>query len=677
MSRIKQMAEWWEAERHRHFLFLASFFPIGVAAYFSLRFEPNLIVLIGAAAFLLLILVTGYARGHSLATAACLFAIGAAWAAFLTHQQHLVVLGHALDPRPVSGVVQQVERTDHGVRVTLEKVTISDLPADKTPGRVRLTLRLKDGIAAAPPQIGQRISMLAGLLPPMGPAMPHGFDFARYFYFHGIGAVGYGLPPWQVESERDDSFPARFANWRIRLTDDIIAQLGPRHGPIAAGLITGEARAISEADYDALKAANLYHIIAISGGHMVVIAGMLFLIARWFTLLLPARWRYRPAMKSWAAAVALILTTVYLYVTGLPPSAVRAYVMIALVLLAVIFQRQVDPMRSLIITALLMIAWNPANLFDPGFQLSFAATLAIVALVERMFLRSDSNDSWPRLVWKIFLASFLTSAVAEAATAPLVIAQFNMFGMYGIPSNLLATPLVDFFMMPVVAVYFLLLPFGLDHYALLALDYGITGLLWISTHVAAMPRALRYVPAPPDWGTACFVLGLLWFCFWLKRPRWLGVPLMLLGVASIFTVTLPDILVGPELKQVAVHSSHGYVLARGKPDSLIPQLWANGLGLPELGDPIDDSDDWRCDRLGCIAKVKGHLVAFPENAVALGEDCERSALLVTELWHIHCSRAVVIDGEELWHGGATSVWLDPLHIEHSADWQGTRPWSIR
>ena len=678
MSRIKQMAEWWEAERHRRFLFVASFFPVGMALYFALPFEPPMWVLIAAAMLALAALLWRWSRlqRHSLWLVATLMLLGAAWGSFFTWHLHLTILAHALDPRPVSGVVDEVERTDRGMRITLDDCRIEDIAPADTPARIRLTLRLKDGIDAAPPEVGQRISLMAGLLPPMGPPMPHGFDFARYFYFHEMGAVGYGLPPWRVESDTRSGLYAQFANWRIHLTDDIISFLGPRDGPIAAGLITGDARAIQPADYDALKAANLYHIIAISGGHMVVIAGMLMLLARLLTLCLPASLRYRPAMKSVAATVALLFTTAYLYVTGLPPSAVRAYVMIALVLLAIIFRRHVDPMRSLVITALLMMLWNPANLFDPGFQLSFAATLAIVALVERMFLRSSqAGDSWAYTTGKLLLASVLVSAVAELATVPLIIAQFNQFGIYGIPSNFVATPLVDFFMMPLVAVYFLLLPFHLGHYALAALDLAIRALLGIATTVAPLPHALHYVPSLPDWGVACYVAGLLWFCFWLKRPHWLGIPLMLLGTASLFTVSLPDILVGPELKQVALHTDHGYVLARGKEDSLIPQLWANGLGYFNLPSPDDDSDDWRCDHYGCIAHIQSRLAAFPQSGMALPEDCTRADLLITDLKAVTCSHAYVINGDDLWHGGATSVWLHPFRVENSAMWQGDRPWS--
>lgn len=657
-------------------------FPLGIALYFALYFEPRWEWML---AMVLCIAAAGagsWRRGHWRLPigAVLLVALGAGWASVYTAMQENTVLTRSLTPRPVSGLVRDVERTENGLRITLEQVAIRGVDAEKTPERIRLSLRLKQGAVVAFPRVGSKVELLAGLLPPMGPAMPHGFDFARYFFFRGIGAVGYGLPPWTIVAEPAESGMAeRFANWRIGLTEAIIAQLGPRNGPIAAGLITGEDKAIQEADYEALKAANLYHIIAISGGHMVVISGVVFLLMRWLTLCLPGGWRYRPEMKSLAAAATLLLVTGYLFVTGMPPSAVRAYVMIALVLLAVILRRQVDPMRSLVLAALIMLAFDPSDLFEPGFQLSFVATLAIVALVERMFFRPHPEQKLAGRIARVVAASVLISLVAEAATAPLVAAQFNQFAAYGVLANLVATPLVSLLLMPVVALYFLLLPFGLEHGALAALGKGIDALLWIAHRVAALPDAQRFVPSLPGWGVTLFVLGLLWFCIWQHRPRWLGVPVMLAGLLSVFLVPLPDLLVGQEVKQIALRTPDGYVLARGRSDSMVPRLWANALGEKELPRAPRSGSDWRCDKQGCVAMLGEKRIAFPASGMALAEDCRRADLLITPLRRVRCEHRGVVDGWDLWRGGTQALWLENgrLRRETSADWQGERPWSGR
>ena len=677
-----QIQQWWAHERPRHFLALATLFPSGIALYFALRFEPRWEWMLAMFACLVAAAVNRWRRPawRLPITAMLLVAMGVTWACLYTAIQQNTVLDRAMSPRWMSGVVQDVERTENGLRITLGDVAIKNMESKKTPERVRLSMRLKQGAVVAFPPVGSRIELLAGLLPPMGPAMPHWFDFARYFFFRGIGAVGYGLPPWSVQLKPAEQGAAeRFANWRIGLTERIITTLGPRNGPIAAGLITGEDKAIAEADFEALKAANLYHIIAISGGHMVVIGGMIFMLTRWLTLCLPGRWRYRPEMKSLAAAATLGLVTLYLFVTGMPPSAVRAYVMIALVLLAVMLRRQVNPMRSLMLAALIMLVFDPSDLFEPGFQLSFVATLAIIALVERMFLRAHSNEQLAARIGRIVLASFLVSLVAEAATAPLVIAQFNQFSAYGVLANVVATPLVSLFMMPMVALYFLLLPFGGGTLALGLLDYGIDAMLWIAHTVASLPQAQRFLPSLPGWGVVLFVVGLLWFCIWQRRPRWLAVPVMLAGILSPLVVAPPVLLVGSEVKQIALRTPEGYALARGRADSMVPEIWSHALGHKALPAMPKGSEAWRCDKRGCVATVEGARIAFPESGMALREDCAMADLLVTPLRRVRCDHAQVVDGWNLWRGGTHAFWITNgrIRMQTSADWQGQRPWSGR
>jgi competence protein ComEC len=313
--------------------------------------------------------------------------MGAAYASIRAQGGQPTLLTESLSPRPVVGVVRDIERTEHGVRLTLTKPVVDGLATERTPTQLRLSIRLKKDSAFELPDIGDAVAIRAGLMAPMGPALPHGFDFARYFSFRDIGAVGYGLPPWKVvAADSSGSLANRFWSWRARLTDEIVRTLGTPTGGIAAGLITGDGRAISEEDFNALRASNLYHIIAISGEHMMIISGVIFLSLRLLLLAMPKRIALRPEGKSIIAIISLILVTVYLFVTGLPISAVRAYVMIALVLMAIMLRRQVDPMRSLAFTALLILLVDPPSLLDPGFQLSFAATLALVALVEKRFM---------------------------------------------------------------------------------------------------------------------------------------------------------------------------------------------------------------------------------------------------------------------------------------------------
>ncbi len=680
MSRIiENIKTWWNSEITRHFLWLPVAFGLGVGIYYALPVEPPsfLLPLLAVLSFIATIIFWKKAKWPLLAL--LLVMLGAAWVNLLTLQRSDIILNAPLTPRPVIGIVDNIERTEHGVRFTLSHVTVSDVPEARTPNRVRLSIRLKKDDQTPLPNIGDGIHLMAGLMPPMGPALPHGFDFAQFFYNRNIGAIGYGMPPWQIITP--DPSPGlwnQFRTWRVKVTEDIIAALGKGTGGVAAGLITGDARAITEDDFEALRASNLYHIIAISGEHMVVIAGVIFISLRLLSLLvLPKRISLRPQVKSIAAGITLLLITAYLFVTGTPISAVRAYVMIVLVLLAILFRRQVDPMRSLSIAALIMLVIAPSDLLEPGFQLSFAATLAIVALVESRVLRVNPHEKQNRFIRAIHLlvTMLLISVVAEIATAPIAISHFNNVSLYGVFANMLATPLMSFFLMPTVALFFILLPFGLHHIALSIMKFGIDGLLALSRWVAGFPHAQQFVSAIPSYGIALFAFGLLWVCLWQSKTRRYGFIAMMLGVMAVFLNQTPDVLVGSGGKQIAIRTQDGFRLAHGRATSMVPELWANGLGYAKLEKA--EEPDWRCDNMGCIARVKEKLIAFPRDGLALTEDCRRAAIVVTPMSDVKCDGAAkVIDATTFARAHVVALWLtDNVRIETSADWQGERPWS--
>ncbi len=677
---IERIKTWWQAEATRHFLWVPACFGAGIAGYYAAPIEPPLWLLPMLAA--LAVTACAMLRRSFLPPllAIALVLSGGAYANIRAQAHHPVMLHEALEPRETMGVVRDIERTEHGVRLLLDQVMVADLPAEQTPKQVRLSVRFKKDAAFELPHIGDAIAMRAGLMPAMGPALPGGFDFARFFYLRDIGAIGYGLPPWQILGANEPpDIATRFWTWRSRMTDSIVRELGPEVGGIAAGFITGDARAITDADFVAMRASNLYHIIAISGEHMVVISGVIFVALRLLLLLVPGGFGQRPEGKSAVAAITLALVSVYLFVTGLPMSAVRAYVMIALVLFAVIVRRQVDALRSLAITAFVMLLYDPTSLLDPGFQLSFAATLALIALIDfRLVHRLPEGTGRLRRVLHAFGTMILVSVVAEAATVPLVVSMFNNVSPYGVFANSIATPLVSFYLMPLVALFFILLPLGLQSIALTLMKYGILGLLGIGRWVAGFWHAQVFAPALPDWGLALFVIGLLWICLWRTRVRRWGLVPAIIGAASVFTTSAPDMLIGGTLKQIAFRGADGLVLARGRPTSMMNELWANGTGYVAL--PQADAPDWRCDKLGCVAEVKGQNVAFPTDMAAMIEDCARSQTVVTLQAGMGCDGARVIGPKQLKDSNVAAFWMsgkNGLRFETSADWQGVRPWSVR
>jgi competence protein ComEC len=184
---------------------------------------------------------------------------------------------------------------------------------------------------------------------------------------------------------------------------------------------------------DKLSKSGLSHIIAISGSHIVVFSAMLFEV-----LLFLGLWRKQ------AQIGAILFTFLYVFLVGLPASAVRAGIMVSLLFLAQILGRQSFNLRTLVLAAFLILFQNPLLLkFDLGFQLSFLAVLGLI-------LMGPVFNHWLNLLFKDrlgFVRELLAMTFsAQVFTIPLLIYSFGYFSIVSLVSNILAVPPTPFLM---------------------------------------------------------------------------------------------------------------------------------------------------------------------------------------------------------------------------------------
>ena len=149
-------------------------------------------------------------------------------------------------------------------------------------------------------------------------------------------------------------------------------------GSIASALITGKRDAITPYLYDAMFVSGIGHVLSISGYHMAVVAGIVFFILRALLALIPGLTDRMP-VKKWAALGALIVTALYLVLSGAEVATQRSFIMIAIVLIGVMLDRPVLTLRTVTIAALVVLFLAPEAVVHPSFQMSFAATLALIA----------------------------------------------------------------------------------------------------------------------------------------------------------------------------------------------------------------------------------------------------------------------------------------------------------
>ena len=335
--------------------------------------------------------------------------------------------------------------------------------------------------------------------------MPGGYDFARMSYYQGVGASGYSLSKPEVLEDRalplDMQLRTRLAELRARIGARIIAVLPGQTGEIAAALTVGQTAGLDDSSMDDLRGSGLAHVISISGLHMSLVAGTVFWFLRWTLALFPSI-ALRYSVRALAGGAALVCVTIYLALSGAAIAAVRSYLMIAVVFLAILLNRPALSLRNVALAALLILAVLPDSLIDLSFQMSFAATAALIAGYERFgrYLHFEARSVRERLTWQpVYIVGgvLVTTGTAGLAVEPFSAYYFHNLTSYAALGNLLGGPPVDLLAMPAMIVALIAMPFGLDEWPLKVMGFGIDVMMMLAKWVASIPGALIPVPAFP------------------------------------------------------------------------------------------------------------------------------------------------------------------------------------
>lgn len=667
----------------------------GCAVYFALKTEPSLwpLLLAAVAAFGVWLAArrAGLRRGWTLPLMllAC-FALGLAGTKLRTEAVTAPIAPAMAAPTVVEGWVVDVDSPGAaGARVVLAPVRIRGLAPEATPVRLRATVR------GEAPEPGQAVRLFAILNPPPAPASPGAYDFGRNAFFQRMGGVAFtvgetrpALLPHPPASLRRTM---AINGLRYDLARRIVERLGPRTGGVAAAMTTGHEAWLDPAEVDRMRDSGLAHILSISGLHMAVVGGFAFFLVR----LLVAAWPWlalRVSGKKVAAWGGLIAVGTYLVVSGAPPPAERAAITAAIAFLAILLDRQAITMHALAFAALVVLALQPEAIVTPGFQMSFAATAALVALVEAWPRRpKEISAPWPILAvqragaW--LGAAVLASLVAGAATGPFAMQHFNRTAMYGLLANLTVAPISDFLVMPALALGALLEPLGLGAPFLWLAGQGIAATLAVGGWVAGLPGAVRTVASAPDVALPIAFLGVLFCCLWRGPLRWLGLPFAC-AVLVWPRPPAPDLWIGEGGTQAAFVSGGKAVVLRPGVRQFAVDVWSRRRGLEAIQRP---GEGWACSRLACAPAEPGAApVAIwwgrrPPTREQLDDLCRSAAVVGIRAAVVTlpaaCEGRLVLDGVDWARGGAVELWRtgSPSAKQWRARWvaetRGDRPWS--
>src|SRR5271156_2074538 len=233
---------------------------------------------------------------------------------------------------------------------------------------------------------------------------------------------------------------------------------------------------------------------------MAVVAGVVFFAVRALLALVPALTVSFP-IKKWAAAAALAAAAFYLLLSGCDVATQRSFFMTAVVLIAVIVDRRAVTFRTLAVAAMIVLTLAPEALVHPSFQMSFAATLGLVALVQigmpRLFASADSSATAKVALWggRELMTLMLASFVAGLATTPYAAFHFHRVTPYGVLANLAAMPVVSAVVMPAGMVGLAPLRVGFHGVFWRIMGFGIDWMIAVAQWVAALPGAVGRITA--------------------------------------------------------------------------------------------------------------------------------------------------------------------------------------
>lgn len=677
-------------DRDRWPLWLPVALGSGIGIYFELPFEPPLAWAAAAGvagtAFLLWVIASDGSALRICLSLLAAVSFGFAIAKARTEIVAAPVLSSRIGPVGLDGLVEQSELHGKGIRIVLGRLHIRQLSSRETPARVRISVRAETAL----PQPGRRVRVTAVLMPPPAPASPGAYDFGRTAYYLRIGGVGYAYGHLSdVGADHDDTqyqgVSLFVEQLRARITERIHSVLPGSTGGIASALITGNRSAISEDDEQALRDAGLAHVLAIAGLHMALVGLGLFWIVRAALAAIPTL-ALRYPIKKIAAVAALCSAVFYLAISGATSASTRAFVMLALMLISILFDRPALSMRSLALAASIILVLGPESLLEPGFQMSFAAVMSLIAVAEWEATRekygTPPGSPIVMHVRRYLRGITVTSLVGSLATIPFAIFHFNRATHYAVLGNLFAMPIMGFVVMPGAALSILLMPFGLDAWPLHVTAWGIKFMVGVGRWVSGLPGSVSVMPAWPMGALVLVSFGGLWIGLWRQRWRWYGALPLIVGVALAYWSRPPDILVGRDGTTVALRVPDGSLkLVKPAKDVYAADEWLKRDGDANSSDEAvaSDTDGVACDAFGCIATASGGMiVANVFRTEALAEDCNNAMVVISSVRvRSACTHPkLVVDSRDILRSNGISIWLQPaLRWQSVEQARGLRPWS--
>ena len=547
MRFLYKLSSWAEKEPHLPLLPLVSFI-CGVLLYFNLPFEPSIWteVLIISLCFIGLFVFKNKLNRLFFAITPLFFILGLFVCSVHTKMTDTVFLEQPIQNIQIRGKIISVLSGLNSSHIVIEPDLIEQenettqlyepIIVPVLPKRIQLS------IAEQPTFVQNGEYILASvkvLTPPSLPITPFAQNEARTLFYDNIGAIGHAhhIKKAFANNVFVEEKTSWIANLRERIRDILQENLSEENIGIAQALILGDTSQITTSSRILYRDLGISHILSVSGFHIGLVAFFVFGFFQFIFNLLPESIS-TVFIKRFSAIMALIVSGLYVLLSGANPPALRAYIMVWAIFSAIFFDKRAISIRSLYIAAFLLLCYRPVLLMSISFQLSFIAVLCLIGIYIFMKPFFKGKNFIGRILL-LFIGYCLLNLIVTLVTAPFVLYTFHQIPMYSVLGNLLFGFIFSFAIIPLLFINVLFIETPLAPHLLFAIDYLLNVVRFIGMPISLLPQASVYVSYFSSYGLVLWSIGLMGFTLFQTKIRFLFLGLMLSFFVAFFTVEKP------------------------------------------------------------------------------------------------------------------------------------------
>lgn len=594
-----------EYEKHSMVHFIPVFIGCGICWYFYLDNEPDLwLSLLPALLFFTCIFITEYKK---IFASVFLIFFGICVAQFRTIMVNTPMLEEKIeDVIKFSATIDNCEKTPDGMRFIVSGIKAFDV------NKMILTWRTKETGNYEP---GDRAIFLAKIYPLSAQYFPLAYDFKRQQYFKGIGARGFLVrPPRLVPQNRQMSFGTFIEKIRCKINKKIEETLSGNTAAITKALITGEKSGISQDVRAKFVNSGTAHLLAISGLHMGIIGFFIFWLSRLIMCCILRISQYYDVKKI-AALISLIFVIFYLYISGCSVPSIRAFIMHSLIIIGILCNRVALSMRSIAIAATIILLFSPEVITFPGFQMSFSAVIAIVALYEN---RAQLGGN------KFIFGIIITTLVASIPTSLFSMFSFNQLTLNNICANVICIPLMTFVVMPLAVVSLFCICF--TTFPITFVGRSVDILIDIVTYVSHLPGSHFTMPTPTPLTMIIFIFSGLILTLIRHKIRFIGIFGIFGGIISYYLQPIPDIFISPYGKVIGFRNENCACFSKLNHFRSMGTAWTKSIGLDKKANFLSKA----CKKNVQIIDENQYILNIKGRPISIGESENSDIVLDSE-----------------------------------------------